>query len=152
MKKILIFLLLSIFGFSRDISGLYDMSFDGNDNYVEVFKKNNKYYALAFSNKKELESGENNKQKVQNNPQSVFVWNLSETKDEKFTNGKIRNLKNGRIYHISAKVDGQDLIVKVSEDNAGILGLSMKWRALNSDEIKLLQSRRVDISKLTLPE
>lgn len=139
--------------FGRDISGLYDMTIDGNHNYVEVFKKNNKYYAVAFSNKQEIQKGENNKQKVQSDKNSIFVWNLEEKSEGKYKNGKILNLKNGKIYFASAKYDGGEILkVRASEDAAGVAGKTLKWRKLNDSEIKILQDRRVDIEKLILPQ
>ncbi|MWV62722.1 DUF2147 domain-containing protein [Helicobacter saguini] len=153
MKKILLVIILLNVVFAYDISGLYDMSFGGNDNYVEVFKKNNKYYAVAFTNKEEIQKGENNKQNVEASKYSVFVWNLLETTKGKYENGKILDMLHKHIYYASAKYDGGKFLeVRVSEDKKGILGMTLKWRKLDSKEIESLKSRRVDINKLALPK
>lgn len=155
MNKLIIFLAIFNFNiaFAVDISGLYDMNFDGDDNYVEIFQKNKKYYAVAFANKKEIENGENNKLKVENSKTSVFVWNLVESKEGKFTGGQILNVKNNHVYYVSAKYDGGDILqVKVSKDKAGVFGMTLKWRKLNENEIKLLQEHRVNLDKLYLPQ
>lgn len=151
--SILLAFILQVMAFAVDISGLYNMTYEGQENYVEVFKKNNKYYAVAFSNKKEVNEGINNKEAVESSDKSVFIWNLEEKKQGRFTNGRIYNFKNGKIYYVKAKVDKNDILkVTISEDAGGVLGKTLKWKRLTQSEIDSLQSRRVDVNKLKLPK
>lgn len=140
-----------------DISGIYAISFENTESYVEIFKKNGKYYGIGFANKDGSDGG-----KDKNNPdpklrnrdlhKTVFLWNLVEEKENKFDDGIIYNHKDGKQYHASASLVNGYLKVKASKDSAGIFGRTLEWRKLNDNEVKAIENKRVDINTLELPK
>ncbi|MWV61794.1 DUF2147 domain-containing protein [Helicobacter saguini] len=159
MKKLkfLALLLALNVAFAVDISGVYALTFGETESYVEVFKKNNKYYAVGFANKDGSEGGKdvNNpdpKLRDRNLHRVVFMWNLVEEKENKFEDGTIYNHKDGKLYHASAKLDGNILKVVASKDSAGIFGKTLKWRKLNANELSAIADKRIDVNTLDIPK
>lgn len=140
-----------------DIAGIYAISFESTESYVEIFKKNGKYYGVGFANKDGSPGG-----KDKNNPdpklrerdlhKAVFLYNLVEEKDNKFEDGKIYNYKDGKTYHASAKLVGNTLEIKASKDSMGIFGRTLKWRKLSNSEVSAIQSKRLDVNTLQIPK
>lgn len=148
------FIMLNI-ALAADISGIYSIQFSDVDSYVEVFKKNEKYYAVRFANR----DGSSEKDTKNPNPnlrdrdlhKVVFLWNLEETKENKFENGSIYNFKLGKVMHAKAKLEGDILKVSVSLDSIGIFGRTLKWRKLSNSEVSAIQSKRLDVNTLQIP-
>ena len=166
MKKILKFIIfanvlfnVAIFNVlcAADISGLYALPYGKSETYVEIFKRDNKYYALGFANKEGTKAG-----KDIHNPHphlrdrelhgTIFMWNLEEIKDGEYANGKIYNNNNGKTYHIKAKLAADALNVVASKDKKGVMGKTLKWRKLTPKEIESLKDKRINTESAVLPK
>ncbi|RDU66207.1 DUF2147 domain-containing protein [Helicobacter didelphidarum] len=158
MNKIKYIFMVCLFNmvWAVDISGIYKVEFEGKETYVEIFKKNNKFYAVGFANKDGVSSDKDLKNP---NPAlrdrdvrgSVFVWNLTKKSAGEYAGGRIYSFSNGGEYHASAKFDGNILKLKASKDSMGFFGKTFEWHKLSDTEIEPLQSRRIDVNTLTLP-
>lgn len=141
---------------ASDISGVYAVKTDSDESYIEIFKKNGKFYGVGFANKSGKSSGNDIK-----NPDpklrdrkvggSVFLWNLEHKEDNKYHNGKLYNFQNGTTYYVSAKQLNNTLELRVSKDKKGLFGKTLSWRKMSDKEIAPYQAKRPNIETLQLP-
>ncbi|TLD83838.1 DUF2147 domain-containing protein [Helicobacter trogontum] len=143
--------------FASDITGVYAVASKGDESYVEIFQKNGKFYGVGFANKSGKDSGNDVK-----NPDprlrdrkvggSVFLWNLTHKKDNKYHGGKLYNFQNGDTYHVSAEWNDGVLKLRVSKDKRGTFGKTLSWRKMSDKEIAPYQAKRPKIETLQLPQ
>ncbi|RDU67597.1 DUF2147 domain-containing protein [Helicobacter didelphidarum] len=147
--------------YAGDISGVYSVIHDGKESYTEIFKKNNKFYAVGFANKNKSNESQENTLDINNpNPELrtrpmrgvVFMWNLVAKNEKEYIRGKLYRFDNGKEYHVNAKQDGNILKLRISKDSKGTMGKTIQWRKMNLDEIKSIQAERLDIDTLELPQ
>ncbi len=156
MKKLLLFFCLLGFLYAKDISGIYSFKSEDDISYIEVFERNGEYHALGFANKSGKSGGKDTK-----NPNkelrdrdlrgAVFLWGLKKKSDDEYKDGKIYNFEDGAEYHVSIKVKGDTLKIRASKDSLGIFGRTIEWKRVSDKEIKPYLSKRVDTSKIKIP-
>lgn len=122
---------------------------------VEIFQKDQKYFAYGFANT------DGSASKDQNNPDEklrgrdmngvIFVWNLVKDKNE-WSGGKIYNYANGKTYDASAWFDKNgDLVVKASVWG---FGKKLIWKKITQEEAEKYFSTKPSLQTVlqTLPQ
>lgn len=154
-KKILLIILVAVlmptalFAVEKDaIVGLWYMppvKKTGKLAVAEIFEHNDKYYAVAFTNKP-CENGTISLPKKDiNNPdptlqsrtldQIVIINDLS-FKRKKWSGGKIYDPKAGKFFNLSGKLndDGTELTWRASVDKLGAFGINIPWTKVTDIE------------------
>lgn len=158
MRTLLCFLMMC-FGsvWASDIAGLYTLSMDNDESYIEVFQRDGKYYAVGFGNKSGVDSGNDIKNP---NPKlrdrkiggSVFLWNLTHKEGDTYHGGRIYNFKNGQTYYVRADYVNDTLKLRASKDKKGSMGKTILWKKMSAAEAEAVNAKRIDTAKLQLPK
>ncbi len=159
MKKILLLYAICLWyaTWANDISGIYVVTSNNQESYIEIFKKNEQFYAVGFANKDNIDSGndiKNPNPQLRNRPIRgiVFLWGLRAKNNKEYYGGKIYNFSNGMQYYANMEQNGNILKVRVSKDSKGLFGKTLKWRKATHEEVSHIESKRLDINTLELPQ
>ncbi|RDU69594.1 DUF2147 domain-containing protein [Helicobacter cholecystus] len=156
MKKIFLALLLGCFAFGEEICGYYilEKNDTGNQTIVEIFQKDNQYYAYGFANTDgSVSYDENNpNEKLRGRPLRgvVFLWGLTKEGDE-YDGGKIYNYANGKTYSASAKLEGDTLKVRAT---VWTFGKTLIWKKLSDEQVEQYLGKKPNLQEVinTIPE
>lgn len=126
---------------TNDFIGLWYMPEDtkGRIPVADIFQKNGKFYAYAFSFE-DLSAGGD---KDVNNPNTalrnrrisdvVFVYDLK-MKENKLEGGEIYNPDDGKYFHLKGELskDKNTITWKASIDGAGLFGKTIVWKRVTN--------------------
>lgn len=136
-KSLLAFFLLSSFAFGIDISGFYALEKDekGNRDIVEVFKKDDIFYAFGFANQQNIQD-DTKKGKI-------FLWAKCQNDECK---GEIYSFTKKKVYPILLSKDLEGLKIKIDV----FFGPKLKWQSLNQEQIQNYSDKRITMDSLDL--
>ena len=133
-KSLFVFLLFSQFSFSQNIIGKWktiDDETGKEKSIVEIFEKNGKVFGRILEvldpekkNKKcELCDGEDKNKSIQG---LVIIKGLTKEDDE-YSNGKILDPKNGKLYKCSISLESKDKLKVRGYIGISLIGRTQYW-------------------------
>jgi uncharacterized protein (DUF2147 family) len=133
-KSLFVFLLVSQFSFSQNIIGKWktiDDETGKEKSIVEIFEKNGKVFGRIVEvldpekkNKKcELCEGEDKNKSIQG---LVIIKGLTKEDDE-YSNGKILDPKNGKLYKCSISLESKDKLKVRGYVGFSLIGRTQYW-------------------------
>lgn len=155
MRLFFLGLLCSSVVFAQGICGYYLMEKDdsGNQTVVEVFQKDQKYYAYGFANTDGSVSYDtkNPDESLRNRSLSgvVFMWDLKKDGDG-YDGGKIYNNQTGKTYGASAKLEGDTLRVKATIWG---FGKTLVWTRMSEEQVAPFLEKKPNMQEVlkTIP-
>lgn len=153
MRVIYLFILLFSFiqaSCNNDIAGYYLTPRDevtGRTSIVEIIKKDGKYFGYNLLFMDELITGNdaNNENSILRDRKilgSVFIFNLIKINPSKYTKGRYYDFNSGKIFHLRANFNCNDITFIISVDSIGIFGSKKLYKRLQLSDISFYLKKR----------